>query len=183
MKGRAFCNLISEGMSYRLCCTILYIRYKQLGPVHAQGGGEYKRHTSHIRSKIPKRWMGLPGGSIVKNPPANAGHARDTGLIPGSGRSPGGGNGNPLQYPWLESSTDRREVWQATVCGVGKALDVTEGHACRGLAAGGRGEYQQAVILEAIPEPSNHRHRHGSLRDKPRGSQLLRYELELWSSR
>ena len=120
MKGRAFCNLISEGMCYRVCCTILYIRYKQLGPVHAQGGGEYKRHTSHIRSKIPKRWMGLPGGSIVKNPPANAGHARDTGLIPGSGRSPGGGNGNPLQYPWLESSTDRRESGRLQFVGLAK---------------------------------------------------------------
>ena len=38
---------------------------------------------------------GFPGGSVVKNLPANVG---DTGLIPGSGRSPGGGNGNPLQY-------------------------------------------------------------------------------------
>ena len=42
---------------------------------------------------------GFPGGSVVKNPPANAG---DTGSIPGSGRSPGEGNGNPLQYSCLE---------------------------------------------------------------------------------
>ena len=42
--------------------------------------------------------MGFPGGSVVKNPPANAGDAGDTGSIPGSGRSPGEGNGNPLQY-------------------------------------------------------------------------------------
>ena len=40
---------------------------------------------------------GFPGGSVVKNPPANAGDIRDLGLIPGSGRSPGGRNGNPLQ--------------------------------------------------------------------------------------
>ena len=44
---------------------------------------------------------------VVKNPPANAGDIRDTGLIPGSGRSPGGGHNNPLQYfawriPWTE---------------------------------------------------------------------------------
>ena len=44
---------------------------------------------------------------VVKNPPANAGDIRDTGLIPGSGRSPGGGHSNPLQYfawriPWTE---------------------------------------------------------------------------------
>ena len=48
--------------------------------------------------------MDFPGGSVVKNPPANAGSA---GLIPGSGRSPGEGHGNPLQYsclknPWTE---------------------------------------------------------------------------------
>ena len=41
---------------------------------------------------------------MVKNPPTNAGDTRDTGLIPGLGRSPGKGNGNPLQYPCLENS-------------------------------------------------------------------------------
>ena len=44
---------------------------------------------------------------VVKNPPANAGHVRDSGLIPGSGRSPGGGHGNPLQYCCLENPVDR----------------------------------------------------------------------------
>ena len=48
---------------------------------------------------------------VVKNPPANTG---DSGSIPGSGRSPGGGNGNPLQYSCLENPTDRR-AWWATV--------------------------------------------------------------------
>ena len=46
--------------------------------------------------------MDFPDGATVKNPPANAGDLRDDGLIPGLGRSPGGGNGNPLQYSWLE---------------------------------------------------------------------------------
>ena len=46
---------------------------------------------------------GLPNGSVVKNPPANA----DAGSIPGSGRSPGGGNGNPLQYSCLGNPMDR----------------------------------------------------------------------------
>ena len=50
----------------------------------------------------------------VKNPPANAGDARDAGLIPGWGRSPGGGHGNPLQYSCLENPMDRG-VWQAMV--------------------------------------------------------------------
>ena len=51
---------------------------------------------------------------VVKNPPANAGDARDTGSIPGSGRSPGGGHGNPLQYSSLENPMDRG-AWWATV--------------------------------------------------------------------
>ena len=50
----------------------------------------------------------------VKNPPANAGDARDTGLIPGSGRSPGEGHGNPLQYLCLENPMDRG-AWKVTV--------------------------------------------------------------------
>ena len=54
---------------------------------------------------------------MVKNLPINAG---DTGLIPGSGRSPGEGNGNPLQYSCLGSLMDR-EVWQAIVHGVAKS--------------------------------------------------------------
>ena len=59
------------------------------------------------------------GASQVKNPPANAGDIRDTGLIPGSGRSTGGGHGNPFQYSCLENPTDR-EVWRAMVHGVTK---------------------------------------------------------------
>ena len=57
---------------------------------------------------------------VVKNPPANAGDKRDMSLIPGPGRSPGVGNGNPLQYACLENSMYRR-VWQATVHGVTKS--------------------------------------------------------------
>ena len=55
----------------------------------------------------------------VKNPPANAGDARDTSLIPGLGRSSRVGNGYLLQYSYLENSMDRG-AWQATVCGVTK---------------------------------------------------------------
>ena len=49
----------------------------------------------------------FPGGAVVKNLPANAGDARDTGLIPKSGRSPGMGNGNPHQYSCLENFKGR----------------------------------------------------------------------------
>ena len=64
--------------------------------------------------------MGFPGGAVVKNLLASAGNARDRGSIPGWGRSPGGGNGNPLQYSCLENSVDRG-TWEATVHGVTKS--------------------------------------------------------------
>ena len=64
-------------------------------------------------------WQNFPGGSVENNPLATAGNARDVSLIPGLGRSSGGGNGNPLQDSCLESSVDRG-AWQATVHGVSK---------------------------------------------------------------
>ena len=57
---------------------------------------------------------------MVKNPPANAGDARDAGSIPGLERSPAVGNGNPLQYSCLENPRDR-EAWWAIVHGVAKS--------------------------------------------------------------
>ena len=67
-------------------------------------------------SHLLSRNLGFPGGSVVKNPSANAG---DTGSIPGSGGSPGGVHGNPLQHSCLGNPMER-EVWQATVHGVAK---------------------------------------------------------------
>ena len=64
--------------------------------------------------------MGFPGGSVVKNLPANAGDERESGSIPGLGSSPEGGNGNPLQYSWLENLMDRGS-WQVTIHGVAKS--------------------------------------------------------------
>ena len=55
--------------------------------------------------------LGFPGGIVIKNPPAKTRDARDMGLIPGSQRSPGVGNGNPLQYSCLENSMDRGAWW------------------------------------------------------------------------
>ena len=63
----------------------------------------------------------FPIDSVVKRPPASAGEAGDRSLIPGSGRSPGGGNGNPLQYSCLEHSMERG-AWWATIHGVAKSL-------------------------------------------------------------
>ena len=61
--------------------------------------------------------LGFPGGLEVKKLPANSG---DSGLIPGLGRSPGGGNGNPLQYSCLGNPMDRG-AWEATVHGVAES--------------------------------------------------------------
>ena len=73
--------------------------------------------------KITVNWYAVslleafPGGSAVKNPPGNA---ADVGLVPVSGRLPGGGNGNPLQYSCQENSMDGG-AWQAIVHGVSKS--------------------------------------------------------------
>ena len=63
-------------------------------------------------NKIMYFKAGFPFGTVVKNLPANAGDARNEGSIPGSGRSSGVGNGNPLQYSCLENSVDRG-AWQS----------------------------------------------------------------------
>ena len=65
---------------------------------------------------------------MVKNLPANVGNTRDMGSIPGSGRSPKGGHGKPLQYSCLENSMDRG-AWRATVHGVAKSLIQLSTHA------------------------------------------------------
>ena len=72
-----------------------------------------------------KSSMGFPGGSVVKNLPANAGDSRDAGSISGSGRSPGGGNDNPLQHSCLENPMDSG-AWWAIIHGVAKESDTTE---------------------------------------------------------
>ena len=65
--------------------------------------------------------MGFPGDSVLKNPSANAG---DLDSISGSERSPGGGNGNPLQYSCLGNPMDKGALW-ATIHGVAEELDWT----------------------------------------------------------
>ena len=65
------------------------------------------------------KW-GFPGGSVVRNPPANAGATGDVTVIPRQRRCPGGRNGNPLQYSCLKSSMDRG-AWRAIVHEVTKS--------------------------------------------------------------
>ena len=58
-----------------------------------------------------KSLEGFPSGSVIENPPANIGDAKDSDLIHGSKKSPGGGNGNPLNYSCLENPRDREAWW------------------------------------------------------------------------
>ena len=70
--------------------------------------------------------MGFPGGSVAKNPPANAGDTRDVGLLPGLGRSPGGGHGDPLHAMDMKNPVDGG-TWWAIVYGVAES-DMTKAH-------------------------------------------------------
>ena len=74
------------------------------------------KFESFLLLKSWTSWVAL----MIKNLPANAGDIRDAGSIPGLGRSPGEGHGNPLQYSYLENAMDRG-VWWATVHGVAKS--------------------------------------------------------------
>ena len=78
------------------------------------GVGQYGKLSQY------KLISGFPGGLAVKNSPANARASGDAGSIPGPGRSPGKGNGSPLQYSCPENSRDRG-AWWATVHGVEKS--------------------------------------------------------------
>ena len=71
--------------------------------------------VSHFSLNSMLGW-GFPGAAMVNNLSADAGNTRDVGSIPGLGRSPGEGNGNPLQYSCLENHMDRG-AWWATVHG------------------------------------------------------------------
>ena len=77
--------------------------------------------TSGLFAEVSHFTGASPVALVVKNLPANAGDIRDAGLIPGPGRSPGEGNGNPLQYSYLENPMDRG-AWRATVHSVAKSL-------------------------------------------------------------
>ena len=83
-----------------------------LSYTHTQTYAKKKNLTFVPRSGC--KW-GFPGGSVVTNPSNNAGDTGDVGSIPGPGRSPGGGNGNPLQYlawniPWTEEPSGLRSI-------------------------------------------------------------------------
>ena len=92
-----------------------------------QGSNPHLLYLLHWQADIawvvkitPIYTRGLPRWHSSKNLPANAGNAKDVGLIPGSGRSPKEGNSNPLQYSCLDDPMDRKP-WRATVHGVAKS--------------------------------------------------------------
>ena len=89
--------------------------------------------------------VGFPGGAVINNPPANAGYKRALGSIPGSGRSPGVGNGNPLQYSCLENPMDRG-AWWATVHGVAESA-VTGQLSTRAYTAVGK-RFMETLVVE-----------------------------------
>ena len=94
---------------------------------------ERERHKLNLRanrpgpggSSWPEREWGLPGASVVENPPADAGDAGEVGSIPGSGRSSGGGNGNPFQYSCLGNPMDRG-AWRVIIHWGRKKSDTPE---------------------------------------------------------
>ena len=90
--------------------------------------GEWRRHL-YTRTLIIWCKSCFPGGSVVKNLPAKAGAPGDKSEIPGSGRSPGGENGNPLQYSCLENPMNIG-AWWAIIHGVSKSWTWLSMHAC-----------------------------------------------------
>ena len=82
----------------------VWVMDKETGVIHELLESRHYEFTD-IKSD---EHVDFPGGPVVKNPPASAGDARDSGSIPGSGRSSGVGNGNPLQYSCLDYSLDSR---------------------------------------------------------------------------
>ena len=99
--------------------ALTYIYHKVFTTVSSPYVLKYQNTSVYIQYSAVG---GFPGGSVVKNPPANAG---DSGSIPGSGRSPGEENGNPLQCSCLGNAMDRG-AWWATVHGVAKQMGTTE---------------------------------------------------------
>ena len=77
---------------------------------HVKGGLETLREGTNTNQRVRGRMLYFLGGAVVKNPPPNAGDEGDLVSVPGLGRSPGEGNGNPLQYSCLENSMDQRSL-------------------------------------------------------------------------
>ena len=98
---------VTKSYSFLFFLTIFKIEVELIYNVMLVSGVSQSDSVIHIYVCIYIHVNRFPGGSVVKNLLAKAGGAGDTGSIPGSGRFPGGGHGNPLQYSCLENPTDR----------------------------------------------------------------------------
>ena len=113
-RPRAAKNKLKEKNQNNTVFTCTYLQKKKhISNTPVKEGESYQR-LKQCQTGV------LQGARVMKNPPANAGDIRHAGSIPRSGRSLGGGNGNPPQYSCLENPMDR-EAWWATVCGVAKS--------------------------------------------------------------
>ena len=125
---RNFTNLRKTPRMLCSMCCLVYWEESWIKPAFHYTGAAGLRVATAISLSLSLNFciglcilyfvLGFPGGADVKASACNVG---DLGLIPGSGRSPGGGNGNPLQYSCLENPMDRG-TWQAAVHGVSKSL-------------------------------------------------------------
>ena len=111
---------------------MLRVNFRHGDPTLGEAPNSIKNNLPSFEARVRfwKFWQelevcdGLPRWLSGKESASSAGATEDTGLIPGSGSSPGEGNGNPLQYSFLESNMDRG-AWQTTVHGVAKGSDMT----------------------------------------------------------
>ena len=87
---------------------------------HRHRGADASLYPIPLTPQALTNPLAFPGGSVVKNPPAGAGGARDASLIPGLERSPGGGSNNPVQYSYLKNSMGRG-AWCAAVHGIAES--------------------------------------------------------------
>ena len=103
------------------CSLHIFVSIHDFFPIFLVGFGPLPLNFYHLPFSLLYIYvyMGFPGGKLIKNPPANAEDKTDGGLVPGSGRSPGVGYSNSLQYFCLENTMDRGD-WQATVHEVAK---------------------------------------------------------------
>ena len=109
-------------MFYKLCDWWSFLRKERAWKRNSKRryiGKDARRKSRKIRSYLHRApvwvWiclpLGFPGGSVDKESTCNARNAEDLGSIPGSGRSPGGGHDNPLQYSYPENPIDRGDWW------------------------------------------------------------------------
>ena len=116
MSVEGVCKTLSDANTF--VSMIYSLRMTRLKDSRVQTSFHFDLKWDYIHTREAKE--GFPSGSVIKNPPVHAGDAGDLDSISGLGRSPGGGNGNPLQYSCLKIPMNRG-AWRATVHRVAKS--------------------------------------------------------------